>query len=361
MKNNNILLLNTILLIITSINAIDNILPTSSKVERNDRYIQQKFNEEYEELKNIQGHDLPIPIGNLSKPLHDKLVTLRASIMTWAIKALNANPKVISQPNCDTKSRYSCDCTFWNGIACSNAESDNAFSCDEPWESQSPNGMIWRSPWEAAAQNSTNPDFFSRDQGLGILTHLTNSNADNVTWYDKWWQFIDGNKGSMCPGSFYDCKFVTPFWCTFDTVASKKGLKEPNESWMLPKFGKGACNNQNLYIYISCKYNDNGSGLHLAALDVYIRRQLNIWDQVLQNSADVLHKRDPQNAFFRWLSEGTSDGLADLIISQVPKDGNHTLHQWSFVREDSEKAWEQSMGWDYIFLIDHLLKAPVVV
>ena len=89
--------------------------------------------------------------------------------------------------------------------------------------------------------------------------------------------------------------------------------------------------------------------------------QLNIWDQVLQNSADVLHKRDPQNAFFRWLSEGTSDGLADLIISQVPKDGNHTLHQWSFVREDSEKAWEQSMGWDYIFLIDHLLKAPVVV
>ena len=48
-------------------------------------------------------------------------------------KALNANPKVISQPNCDTKSRYSCDCTFWNGIACSNAESDNAFSYQTPF------------------------------------------------------------------------------------------------------------------------------------------------------------------------------------------------------------------------------------
>ena len=79
-----------------------------------------------------------------------------------------------------------------------------------------------------------------------------------------------------------------------------------------------------------------------------------------KNAADVLHKRDPMNAFFNWLSEGASDGLADLIVSQVPKDGNHPMQQWSFVREDSSKAWNESMGWDYIFLIDHLLKAPVV-
>ena len=48
MNNNKILLLNTFLFIITSINAIDNIPPTTSKLERNDRYIQQKFREEYE-------------------------------------------------------------------------------------------------------------------------------------------------------------------------------------------------------------------------------------------------------------------------------------------------------------------------
>jgi hypothetical protein len=332
---------------------------SSSKLAVHDEFLQMKLLQELSELQNIQGHDLPIPVGNLSKTKHDALVTLRASIISWA--PTHADPKVIAQPNCDTPNRVSCDCTFWNGIACSNAQNDTHFSCNEPWESQSPNGMIWRSPWEAAMQNSTNPDFFSRDQGLGVLCHLSNSNAVNVTsWYNKWWDFIDGNKASMCPGGFYDCKFVTPFWCTFDTVASKRGLKPPKESWMLPRFGKGACNNQNLYIYISCKYNDNGSALHLAALDVYIRRQLNIWDEVLQNSANVLHKRDPQNAFFRWLSEGTSDGLADLVISQVPKDKNHKMQQWAFVREDSSKAWEESMGWDYIFLIDHLLKAPVV-
>ena len=327
-----------------------------SRTERMDLNIQEKFEEEYHQLKHVQGHDLPIPVGNLSQSAHDKLLSLRASIMKWA--PTHSNPKVISQPDCDTKSRFSCDCTFWNGIACSNARNDTQFTCNEPWESQSPNGMIWRSPWEAAIQNSTNPDFFSRDQALAVLSHLTND--ANATWYNKWYQFIDGNKGSMCPGKFYDCWFVTPFWCTFDTVASKKGLKEPSIDWMIPKLGEGACNNQNIFIYISCKYNDNGSALHLASLDVYIRRRLKIWDQVLQNAADVLHKRDPMNAFFRWLSEGASDGLADLIVSQVPKDGNHPMHQWSFVREDSSKAWEESMGWDYIFLIDHLLKAPVV-
>ena len=77
---------------------------------------------------------------------------------------------------------------------------------------------------------------------------------------------------------------------------------------------------------------------------------MKIWDQVLQNAADVLHKRDPMNAFFRWLSEGASDGLADLIVSQVPKDGNHPMHQWSFVREDSSSMGRiHGMG---LYLLD---------
>ena len=75
-----------------------------------------KLLQEMSELQNIQGHDLPIPVGNLSKAKHDALVTLRASIISWA--PTHADPKVIAQPNCDTPNRVSCDCTFWNGIHC---------------------------------------------------------------------------------------------------------------------------------------------------------------------------------------------------------------------------------------------------
>ena len=45
-------------------------------------------------------------------------------------------------------------------------------------------------------------------------------------------------------------------------------------------------------------------------------------------------------------------------MSQVPKDGNHPLQQWSFCREDKQEAWKQSMGWEFVMLIDHLLAAP---
>ena len=300
---------------------------------------------------------VPIPIGNLTRESREKLLDLRASILTWA--PTHKSPRVIAQPDCDTPNRFSCDATFWNGIACSNAnENDTAFTCRDIPDSQTSNGMLWRSPWEARAGNTSNPDEFSRDQGLGVLCSLLHT--QNTSWYQPWYDFISANKGSMCPGKFYDCWFVTPFWCTFNKVVKARGLEAPSEEWMVPRLGKGSCNNEHLFIYISCKYNDNGSGLHLAALDVYIRRMLNDWDQVMQNAADILHKRDPLNAFFWWLSRGSSDELANLILNQVPKNGDHRMQQWAFVRADKEKAWTESMGWEFVFLIDHLLKAPVV-
>ena len=321
----------------------------------------QRHGEEVQSLSEafagVMGKPVPIPIGNLTQETRDKLLGLRASILTWA--PTHNNPKVIAQPDCDTPSRFSCDATFWNGIACSNAnQNDTAFTCSDIPASQSATGQLWRSPWEARRGNSSNPNQFSRDQGLGVLCSLLHT--QNTSWYQPWYNYISGNKGSMCPGIYYDCMFLTPFWCTFDKVTAARGLERPSEDWMLPRLGKGVCKYEHIFIYISCKYNTNGSGLHLAALDVYIRRMLNDWDEIMQDAADILHKRDPLNAFFWWLSKGASDELGSLILSQVPKNKDHRMQQWAFVRADESKAWTESMGWEYIFLIDHLLKAPVV-
>ena len=49
-------------------------------------------------------------------------------------------------------------------------------------------------------------------------------------------------------GKFYDCWFVTPFWCTFDTVASKKGLREPSIDWMI-QLGEGGQQPEHLHLY----------------------------------------------------------------------------------------------------------------
>ena len=61
--------------------------------------------------------------------------------------------------------------------------------------------MLWRSPWEAAAKNSTNNDFFSRDQGLAALAAFTRSK--NASLYEPWLKYITGHQGCMCPNRPY--------------------------------------------------------------------------------------------------------------------------------------------------------------
>lgn len=303
--------------------------------------------------------DAPIPVGKLSADAKAKLTATRKGITRWALVVDGG----AAQDECDTATRGSCDLTFWNGLLCSNPSAGpdvHRLACESDLpRSQSPDGMLWRSPWEAKQQNSTNPDFFSRDQGLATLASLTNTK--NKTLYEPWLHYIVTHGGYMCPDKF-DCRFTTPFWCTADKVATHASLSQPPADIMVPKLGAGVCNNDHLLVYTAVNVNENGSALHLAALDVYIRRQIGDWDSLLQKAADKLHSRDPENAFFRWLSQGASDDLVELILSQIPKHNATSAvgkrKQWAFVRQDSEQAWAESMGWDYLFLIDHLLAAP---
>ena len=91
-------------------------------------------------------------------------------------------------------------------------------------------------------------------------------------------------------------------------VAEFAGLHPgPDPSWMVPRLGEGVCNNENLFILASCTVNENGYPLHLAALDVYFRRlmaranSVTTWDHLLQQAADKLHERDPENVFYDFL------------------------------------------------------------
>ena len=256
-------------------------------------------------------HQAEIPFGNISLETRSKLVDAREKVAAW----LPIVDGVAAQPNCDSASRISCDATFWNGILCSHAVKSDVSStaCSAIARAQSSNGMLWRSPWEAQAQNSSNPDFFSRDQGLATLASLTWTK--NATLYKRWLDYISGpGKGSMCPGH-WDCTLVAPFWCTFDKVAKYAGFPQPSESLMVPKLGAGFCNNDHLYVYISCCVNENGSALHLAALDVYIRRMIGDWSPTLQAAANKLHARDPENALvFFFASCDFSTFISSLFV-----------------------------------------------
>ncbi len=72
----------------------------------------------------------------------------------------------------------------------------------------------------------------------------------------------------------------------------------------------------------------------------------------------MLHKRDPLNPFYEWLSIGASDRLVDRVAAQIPADGKHPRRQWSTMRADAEKAWGESMGWEFVFLANEVLQTP---
>eukprot|EP00657_Telonema_sp_P-1_P004141 TRINITY_DN19579_c0_g1_i1.p2 TRINITY_DN19579_c0_g1~~TRINITY_DN19579_c0_g1_i1.p2 ORF type:complete len:174 (-),score=27.88 TRINITY_DN19579_c0_g1_i1:5-526(-) len=163
----------------------------------------------------------------------------------------------------------------------------SAVACSTLPRVQSPNGMMWRSPWEAAAQNSSNPNWFSRDQALGLMAALTNIKQQQE-FYDHWLAYIVAHKGYMCPKE-WDCTLYLPFWCTFMKVAHFAGLQPPPADLMVPRVGPEVCSKDHLLVLTSVSVNKQGSALHLAAVDVYLRRMILDWDSTMHAAADLLH------------------------------------------------------------------------
>ena len=318
---------------------------------------------------------VPVPHGIVGSALRQRLHAARTELLQWAPKVDGS----ASQPDCNTPNRGSCDLTFWNGMLCSNriAANNMSFACDDLVRSQGPSGMLWRSPWEAAQGNSTNGDFFSRDQGLSTLLATTNwpqaGAWHNETIWRAWLSYI-GRENAMCPHSYglpglpeWDCVLEPQFWCTFHKVATFAGISPPSEANMWPKLGASICHADHEFVLASATVNELGSALHLTGLDVLIRRRMGDWSSIMQAAADRLHTRQPVNPFFEFLAKGASDALAARLLSLAPANASATTCvpsgaggrnmdcQWSWVREDKQEAWLASMGWDFVFLIDLML------
>lgn len=85
-------------------------------------------------------------------------------------------------------------------------------------------------------------------------------------------------------------------------------------------------------------------------------RSMGIWTNKLQYAADKIHERQPLNPFFNYLSNGFTEQTLRLMNNQIAEIVWKRKSQWSLQREDGEKAWIDSLGWEYIFLINLGLK-----
>ena len=102
-------------------------------------------------------------------------------------------------------------------------------------------------------------------------------------------------------------------------------------------------------------YNPNGE--HIAAVEIFLLRNLGYQSAELNLAAQYALSRDRDNPFFEYLAHSRSSRLLDLMVAKCParERPSRKRFQWFPERGEEaqpggEKAWEESMYWDCVFL-----------
>ncbi len=268
--------------------------------------------------------------------------------------------------NCDDG-----DMTLFNGMICASGDQRG---CDGVRLSQGSDGRWWRSPRRIGWTYPNYDVSFSPDQGLGVM--LYTAVAKDVAAFDRWTKWMDDHRpcvlevGSTCfkKGWLRYCdddipdKRCTfrPADCTF-LKATGAFLGSPNENLcekVLAELSVGVPFPTSEILSVpkqalaSASVNETGFPLHLAAVSVLLAKTLGLKDTDLDTAGQVLAGKQDQNPFFQYLANGTSPATTKLLLSVCPNQNRPSglRNQWSWERDQSDKAWLDSMYWDCIFL-----------
>jgi hypothetical protein len=277
----------------------------------------------------------------------------------------------------DADNTSSCDdgdMTLFNGLLCAVGEDEG---CVGVMRSQGGDGRWWRSPRligrEAKASNDQVS--FSPDQALGVLLYVTKTQTKVA--FQNWtaWlmshrpclvEFPRGNcilKGwpRYCPDDLYTKG------CTFrlidcaDLDVSGKFLNAPSGSVCKEVLQTFHIDVQKIKDFLyptellalgAAAVNEPDYPLHLAAVEIFLMKQLGDSSPYIKDGGVLLANRDNGNPFFLYLSEGPSAQVRSLVLSECPSPGAPPTkkRQWSWERPSSDKPWNESMYWDCIFI-----------
>ena len=267
--------------------------------------------------------------------------------------------------NCDDG-----DMTLFNGLLC---QAGDQRGCDAVRLAQGADGRWWRSPRRIGWTSDSHPGedvSFSLDQALGVMLYV--AKAGDLTAFDRWVHWLDANR--PCLTKIGDQCLVNGWvrFCTDD--ADKRCTARPGDCAFLEATGRfvgssnaGLCSDILRQLHLpndwlpsvseqvlgSASANTTGFPLHLAAVQLLLARTLGLKnDPKLDAAGKMLILKQSQNPFFQYLADGVTPQTTALLLQLCPsaerpsKDRN----QWSWERDQDEKAWLDSMYWDCIFL-----------
>jgi hypothetical protein len=102
----------------------------------------------------------------------------------------------------------------------------------------------------------------------------------------------------------------------------------------------------------SASANAPGYPLRLSSVQLFLIKMMKISNGQTSAAAGILITKQDKNPFFKYLADGSTLPVRNLLLSLCPSPDSYSLgrHQWAWERDQAEEAWKDSMYWDCIFL-----------
>ncbi|MCW5662824.1 MAG: hypothetical protein KIT35_03225 [Piscinibacter sp.] len=265
--------------------------------------------------------------------------------------------------------------TLFNGLLCASGEVLGCIGVKEALDRNS--GQWHRSPRIRLHGNDRGGASFSPDMALGVQLYLVKTKDVDSGW--RWlmwlhehvpcWIESDGKCILQAPAPRFCMDPPKPgdklnFECTMRPGDAAELASTVN--WLQENAGMQPLPNGTLRGYLGtfsgrapalleldAWANKPGFSQHLVAAGILLQRMQGSTHPSLERAAKGLASREPNNAFFRWLDEGSSKEVRNQVLSRCPEAGRlptPPLHQWQWEREDADQAWQHSCYWDCIFI-----------
>lgn len=324
-----------------------------------------------------------------NEELDAQLREKREKIRSWSYQCMGSASKLVGPDIPELRRKCSLDypftgdgdSTLWNGLLCSTGK--NPWACEAVARSIDENGKVYRSPRRKLTDNDGNPypqAPFSRDMARGVLLYLIETRDAN--FFDSWGNYISRVRGLCEDHSDLSCDLRNEFLNQMNAVAEEIGADTlspcnmPVCMWPLHPI------NEILHMEVhEMRARQNASfHLHLLAIDIYLNSKLEeprIGRDKRNELACKIAQRRPAHLFYQYLCTGATDTLKKQILELAPDKRPAYLSQWVWEREIPSLYFEklniknttenhykamkafaakESMGWDFIFLIDLLIE-----
>lgn len=263
-----------------------------------------------------------------------ELIKKRSLLRGWALKSSKTGIAVKEGESGDG------DSLLWAGLLSLSGESLQNLPASQCMDK---NGKWWRSPERV---NKDTENSCSRDMFLGAMAYILAQR--DLYSLSKTKEYLDQNETLCNDATDSRCKMSLNMKSLlsymFDNYSQTEGKYKYFWRFLyLPT------------LILQALFSPKGYQLHLVGVQLLLLRKLNILNPLNFLACLILNIREPKNLLFMYLAAKPKEKIVEEFCAQVPWEEPKQKSQWSIEREYSEHAFNESMCWEFIFILNLII------